>query len=310
MKTRHWDSVSDSHLLSIELTTDDPESLDQLVRFIPDGDAAPFVEFAYDLRKIERPKLRCTHCHQRHLAGVVVNKAGLRFLVGHVCGSNIYGANFALLKKDYDAAVIRQDILRRVREIQGALSPFLMWLEVITTSAVFDKYDRFRRQFGGSMPWLRDQLKWHTNNANRGLGEIVLPATLFDGFTDPHLAFKTFAAEISKNALLAIGKIEIEKDTSVVIERLQSLLSKVERAVSQLRELEEFFQPALLSAICEWATRKHSKACYEPGLLSITRYEGNQTTTVRMPAGYGLPDSAALIAFRVAISGLSEKRDG
>ncbi|MBR1146131.1 hypothetical protein [Bradyrhizobium sp. AUGA SZCCT0431] len=238
-----------------------------------------------------------------------MNKTGQRFLVGHVCGAHIYGTNFAFLKKDYDAAVIRQDILRRMASIRGVLSPFLDWLEVFSASGVFERYDRFKQQFGRNMPWLRDQLKWHTNNAGGQIGEIALPATLFDGFTDPHLGFKNLAAEVSKNALLAIGKIEIEKDTAVVIERLQSLLAKVEPAVDQLRELEDFFQPVLLSSICEWGTRKDAKGRYEPGLMSIARHEGKQTAIVRMPGGYSLPDISALIAFRAAISGLSQRRD-
>jgi hypothetical protein len=129
MKPKHWDTVGDEHLLSVELTTDNPETLENLVPYVPSAPGETFVEFAYDLRKLERPKFRCAHCHQRHLAGVVVNKDGQRFLVGHVCGAHIYGTNFAVLKKDYDAAVVRQDILRRVREIRGAVTQFLAWLD-------------------------------------------------------------------------------------------------------------------------------------------------------------------------------------
>ena len=42
--------MSDEHLLAVELTTDDPEALENLVREIPAGDEEPHVEFAYDLR--------------------------------------------------------------------------------------------------------------------------------------------------------------------------------------------------------------------------------------------------------------------
>jgi hypothetical protein len=308
MKPRHWDAVGDAQLLSVELTTDDPEALDNLVKDVPTGPGEPFVEFAYDLRKLERKKFRCAHCHQKHLAGVVVNKDGQRFLVGHICGAHIYGANFAVLKKDYDAAVIRQDILKRVREIRGVATPFMAWLDALATSGVLEKYDRFKQQFRSTMPWLREQLKWHTNNGGRRIGDVMLPPTLFDGYTDPHVVFATAAADISKDSLLFIGKLEIQKETSFVIERLQSSVSKIERAIQQLRELEEFFQPACLAGICDWTASRDGRARYRPGLMTVSRHEGGETVVVRMPAGYSVPDLLPLAAFRGAISGMSQKQ--
>jgi len=207
-----------------------------------------------------------------------------------------------------DNAVVRQDILRRVREIRGAVTPFLAWLDTLANSGVFARYDRFKQQFRATMPWLREQLKWHTNNAGRRLGEVDLPATLFDGYPDSHPVFATAATDISRDALLFIGKLEIQKETSFVIERLQSSVSRIERAVDQLREREDFFQPSCLAGICERAARRDGKARYEPGLMLITRHEGKQSTVVRMPAGYAVPDLSALVAFRAAISGMSQKK--
>ena len=48
-RSSHWSSVSDDLLLSVELTTDDPENLTNLVHEMPAGDEEPHVEFAYDL---------------------------------------------------------------------------------------------------------------------------------------------------------------------------------------------------------------------------------------------------------------------
>ena len=77
MTKRYWGSVSDAHLLAVELTTDNPEKLDNLTAILPQGPEEPFVEYAYDLRNSDNGMMRCTHCHQLHLAGVVINKAVL-----------------------------------------------------------------------------------------------------------------------------------------------------------------------------------------------------------------------------------------
>jgi hypothetical protein len=165
MTKRYWGSVSDALLLTVELTTDDPEKLENLTTALPEGPEDSFVEYAYDLRGLEREKMRCTHCHQAHLAGVVVNKGGKRFLVGHVCGAHIYGANFEVLRKDYEAAVVRQDVLRRVREVRGVVDPFLEWMETFSQSDIFKQYEDLRVQFQKKMQWLWTELQWHTNNA-------------------------------------------------------------------------------------------------------------------------------------------------
>ena len=305
--SKYWGSVSDDYLLSVELTTDDPEKLENLIRIVPNGPEEPFVEYGYNLKGLEREKMRCAHCNQPHFAGVVVNKAGQRFLVGHICGKHIYGVNFAVLKKDYDAAVLRQDVLRRVREIRTVIDPFLEWLEHLTSSEVFDQYDRLHDQFSKSMPWLWEKLKWHTNNGGGYLGHLKLPSTLFDGFTDPKKGFKELAAEISKTAMLIVGKIEIEKDLGGTLGRLQASLSRIEAIVKQLEEVEQFFQPAALGTVCEWANEHDGKRRYKPGLMSIVCLRDKGPITTRVPSIYKIPDTSPIAAFRAAVSNLSPK---
>ena len=304
MAKRYWESVSEDHLLTVDLTTDDPEKLENLTLTVPDGPEEPFVEYGYNLKGLEREKIRCAHCHQPHLAGVVVNKGGLRFLVGHICGAHIYGVNFAALKKDYDTAVIRQDTLRRVREIRAVVDPFLEWMEQFSTSPVFHLRDELLLQLKKRMPWLAEQLQWHTNSGGGRLKGINLPATLFDGFTDPERGFRVSAAEISRVALLVVGKIEIEKDLGGTIGRLQVLLSQIETAVKQLEEVERFFQPSVLGPVCEWANRNDRKRKYEAGLMTVTCFRDQGSTTVRVPSTYRVPNTAPLIAFRAAVSNL------
>lgn len=305
MAKRYWESVSDAQLLAVELTTDDPENLENLVSVVPNGAAESFVEYGYDLRKSEHAKMRCTHCHQPHLAGLVINKGGQRFLVGHICGEHIYGANFAVLRKDYDTAVDRQNILRRIREIRAVVDPFLDWLEAFSTAGVFDMYGEIKVKFQRTMPWLWEKLEWNTNYGGGRIGQTRLPKTLFDGFTDPQRGIKEVAAEISKLAMLVVSKVEIDKDIEGSLGRLQSLLSRLEEAIRQLQEVEEFFQPATLAAICDWANRKHRNRAYNAELMKIVFIEENKRMAVRVPPTYKIPNTAPIAAFRVAVSNLS-----
>ncbi|MET4252955.1 hypothetical protein [Bradyrhizobium sp. LA6.7] len=307
MTKRYWESVSDAHLLAVELTTDDPEKLENLVDQLPNGPDESFVEYGYDLRKSERAKMRCTHCHQPHLAGLVINKAGLRFLVGHICGEHIYGANFEVLRKDYDAAVDRQGLLRRIGEIRAVVDPFLEWMAHFSTAKVFEQYGEIRAGFQKNMPWLWEQLKWHTNNGGGRVGRIRLPNTMFDGFTDPQRGFRELGAEISKLAMLIVGKIQIEKDIGGTLGQLQVLLARVEATVKQLEEVVQFFQPVLLGDVCDWATLNDRRRKYEAGLMSITCVREGSRSMVRVPPDYKIPNTAPIEAFRAAVSNLPAK---
>src|SRR3954463_1092109 len=113
---RHWESLSDAQLLDVELSTDDPEGLSDLVFELPPGDEEPYVEYSYDLRGTEREKFRCVHGNHRF----VIRKGESRFLVGRICGKTIYGENFDHYKADFKAAQSRQGVLRRVTEIRAA----------------------------------------------------------------------------------------------------------------------------------------------------------------------------------------------
>lgn len=79
---RFWETLTDDQLLTVELTTDDPENLNDLVHELPAGEEEPYVEFKYDLRKSGREEFSCVHGHHKHLAGFVMRKGKFRYLVG------------------------------------------------------------------------------------------------------------------------------------------------------------------------------------------------------------------------------------
>ncbi|UGY17984.1 hypothetical protein HAP48_0011435 [Bradyrhizobium septentrionale] len=155
---RHWETLSDDQLLDTELMTDDPESLPNLVYELPADDEDPYVEYKYDLRKSERKMFSCVHGHHQHHAGFVMRKGESRFLVGWICAKTIYGEDFENYTADFDAAVSRQDALRRVREIKVAIHPFVEYLNAISSSEVFRHFNRVRGQLETQMPWVFDTL--------------------------------------------------------------------------------------------------------------------------------------------------------
>jgi hypothetical protein len=218
----------------------------------------------------------------------------------------IYGENFNRYKKDYYAARDRQDILRRARDVKAAIDPFIAWLQLVSRSETFDQYETVQKQIAQRMPWLWEQLKWHTNNAGGKLQEIKLPPTLFDGFTDPHHEFKTAAAEFGNLGLLLVGKIEIDKDITVTFGRMQTLLSRIERTLNLLQEVIDFFQPAILAPLCAWATANHHpiRRKYHAELACITCLNDGNPTTICAPKSYKISSREPLVTLRSALAGL------
>ena len=163
MKTRasrdHWSALSDEDLLNVSLTTDDPGTLEGLVTEIPERHEDAHVESRYDFRKQDRSEVVCVHCHQGHKAGFVMSVDGKRFLVGWICGKSIYGEDFERITQNYDAAVDRQNALRRAKQIREAIDPFTFWLEQMSQAGVFASYADIRRQWKEQIPWLFDQLR-------------------------------------------------------------------------------------------------------------------------------------------------------
>ena len=85
--------------------------------------------------------------------------------------------------------------------------------------------------------------------------------------------------------MLVVGKIEIDKDVGSTLGRFEVLIGKVESVVKQLEEVEQFYQPGMLSEVCGvGATQQDRKRRYEAGLMSITCIRDKGPTVVRVPS--------------------------
>jgi hypothetical protein len=303
---RHWETLSDDQLLETELMTDDPESLPNLVYDIPPGDEEPYVEFKYDLRKSDREKFSCVHGHHQHLAGFVMRKGSTRFLVGWICAKTIYGTDIEKYTADFDAAVIRQDALKRVHEIRSAVIPFIEYLNGISNSVVFKHFGRVRGQLETQMPWIYDTLPAAASMDHRVIG-AHLPKRLCASETDLREDYSRLMADFAA-AMVALGgePEKVAKIIGAIRSKMEGLAKRVETVLDTLREVEEFFQPATLATICKLANEHDipKRRKYEAGLLSLSCKRDRDKSVITMPKDFELPSRRPLDAFRSALAGV------
>ncbi len=156
----YWRRLTDEELLGIRFTTDDPESLEDLVLDVPITEAEPRVEYAYDFRGSKRELIRCAHCkYPNHKAGFVIWQDKKRFLCGHDCGAKIYGADFDALHKDFSYARDRAAYLHRMNNLRAALPAFKAYLLKLRNDPAFAAYADTRQALVRMMPRLRGALQ-------------------------------------------------------------------------------------------------------------------------------------------------------
>jgi hypothetical protein len=146
---RYWNRLTDEELLATNFTTSDPESLPGLVHALPPAEPLPIVELAYDFRGTGHARLRCVHCNRPiHLAGFVLRTPDeRRFLVGHNCGEEIYGAEFNALRRHFEAKRNRASLLKRMRNLHAALPAFNETLAMLRRHPSVSAFRDFRTGF-------------------------------------------------------------------------------------------------------------------------------------------------------------------
>jgi hypothetical protein len=177
----YWNSLSEVQLLQTAFTTSDPEGLPGVVENVPPPtDQPPIVEYWYDFRGTKRQSMiRCVHCrYHNHFAGYVLKTAeGERFLVGHECGSKLYGARFEELRRDYDDAREHASNLRRWNNLQSALPSFLDWLSDLQCCEPVRTYRETKTAFRAELPRLYGAI---SVALNRDRGVLSLQEKLRD----------------------------------------------------------------------------------------------------------------------------------
>jgi hypothetical protein len=299
-----WQKLSDEVLIETDLIVDDPETLENLVYELPAGDEEPYVEFKYDLRMTEREKLHCVHGNHPHLSGFVMRKGGKRFLVGRICGKTIYNEDFDAYTADFDAAIIRKDALVRVREIRTAVDPFMAWLQEVSQSDAFKHFGKLRGRLYEELPWVYDNLEVAALTDHR-VKAAKLPRWLCSNEANPREEFNRVLSDADAVSSLLSGEPEKAAGMiGLIRSRIETLMKRTEEVLARLGDVELFFQPGALHAICALANEHDNpkKRKYSSGLLTITCKKERHTVTIAMPKDFAIPSVRRLEALRSALN--------
>jgi hypothetical protein len=239
---------------------------------------------------------------------VVMRKGPHRFMVGHICGKNIYGEDFDAYTADFNAAVNRQDALRRKREIEQASKPLLAWLTDVAALPVFGHYSSVRERIDEHLPWLFDNMVVLAAMPSRG---VQFPKTLFAQATYPEKEFQKVAADVNAAALALVAKSDSAANIDPIRRHFEALLRRIEMVLDKLKEVEDFFQPAVIDAVCLLANTYDNpkKRTYVAGVLSITCRRPKGDVTVSLPKSFKQPSRKPIEAFRSALGGLRLSAD-
>ncbi|MEH3146423.1 MAG: hypothetical protein PGN34_13985 [Methylobacterium frigidaeris] len=227
----YWSTKTDDELLSTQLTTDDPESLEELSEDQPPDEEA-LVEMAYNVSGRERGMVRCVFCkHPNHFNGVVMRyKSGTRRLVGRDCAGKHYGVTFDLLARDFDAARDRRDyveqqrlVMARDRDILGMMAT----MRADPSVAEFGEVRRRLREFVGEKLWPK------LVRIADGDGRLVVERRVIN-----YAAMETGRGRQSVFALVGdryLRGAELVRSGPTVAERLRDIEERLTGVVATLR---------------------------------------------------------------------------
>lgn len=297
----HWDEFTDEQLMGIELTTDDPTSLPNLVTEIPLDHLQAHIEYTYNFLGSGRETgdmFVCVHGHHRHLHGAVMRVRDVRFLVGWICADQIYGENLENIRADYDAVTQRRNALIRIRDLRDALGGFAAWADDVAESGVLQDFDRIRYTLERHMTFAFNAVRQHKG---RKLYDAQMPSYLCAADVRMEIEFPRMISYIAEaQATLAYETYKVTASIGAFRERIEGIVRRAELFFSRMNDVELFFQPATLAAICKLAENaKPKQKRYVAGLLSLKA--GN--VELRMPPNFRVPSRAALDALQTVIAG-------
>jgi hypothetical protein len=300
---RFWADVSDDNLIDLDLEIDNPERLEGLVTEIPIDGPEPYVEFKYDLRGTEIEEFTCVHGHHRHKAGFVMRSGDARFMVGWICGKTIYDEDFDQYTADFEEAVIRQDALRRVRDMSTAMKAFAAWVDDLSQSAAIKYFGKLRGTLNHQMPWIYDNLPALAEMDER-VTKARLPKYLCAQVTDVRDDCNKLMIETSAAMSLLIG--DAQKVAGVIggiRARADGLARRADIILQKLADIELFFQPASLATICDHANKYDNpkRRRYQAGLLSLA-CRGIDKASIELPRDFTMPSRGPIEALRLALT--------
>jgi hypothetical protein len=295
---RHWADVSDERLIDLDLVIDNPEALESLVREVPADHLDAYVEFKYDLRGLDVKEFTCVHGHHQHKAGFVMRAGDVRFMVGWICGKSIYNEDFDQYTDDFNEAVIRQDALRRVRELREAVSLFSAWADQLADTGIIEQFQTVRDGMRQGMPWVFEIIQ-----AARGgrVENVPMPKYLCAEGVFLDEEFERLRSAIAAVTASLKGDAQrIAASIGTVRSDIDGLIRRAEVLLAKLADVELFFQPATLLAISEHAENATPKRKrHFVGIMKLS----TRDVCVEMPKGFKLPSRKPIDALQAVASG-------
>lgn len=328
-----WKTRSDDELLTMEFTTDDPESLDN-VSNDPPPDEEAMVELAYNVAGRDRGRAQCVFCkHPNHDKGVVMlYRSGGRRLVGRDCAHKRYGVVFDELVKDFDAARDRRDYVERQRMVLSQRSELVDQIAAMRADPAVQAFMDVRRRLQamlGRTVWARlervangdgmlstdEQLRdYGTENARvRGVvvqGYALHGAELFrSGPTVPEqlLAIEREVAE----TLEVLRRPEATtREIRIGLVKLGDLMRRIEEQRVRLRAVNSFFEIYNLGHLAEWVRKVDRQVWIATGILPtrLVVQRGSETLECAAPEHYRVPGQALVALMRDTVTAQKKVR--
>lgn len=155
------------------------------------------------------------------------------------------------------------------------------------------------------MPWVYDNLPAAAEMDARVIG-APLPKRLCADGTDVRQEFNRLMSDMAAASITLAGAPEkVASMIGSIRSKMEGLARRIEAILDTLFEVEVFFQPGALAAICKLANEHDNpkRRKYHAGLLSLTCRRDKDKTVIAMPKGFDLPSRRPTEAFRSALAG-------
>jgi hypothetical protein len=140
----HVDKLSDEHLLTAIIKTNDPMNLDG-IQIVPPADDCPDLWFEMNYEADKNAKCVFGHSHRK---GIILRDAeGRRYPIGHTCGKGRYGLDWNVLENAIDKIRDRKEYLIRLQNIGNAIKSEEEWLSELPKHPAIAALDRLRQTF-------------------------------------------------------------------------------------------------------------------------------------------------------------------
>jgi hypothetical protein len=185
-----------------------------------------------------------------------------------------------------------------VRELRKAVAEISAWADQVSCSGALEAFDAVRSQLKQRFPWVFEVLQ---RVAGGRINDVIMPkylcadsGSIEDSFVRLMSEITTVTSSLTGDAQRVAGSI------GSIRSNIESIIRRTELLLAKLSDVELFFQPATLSAICEHAENAVPRRMrHYPGLLKLSARD----QVVEMPIGFAIPSRSRIDCLQAVLSG-------